>query len=83
MFKIRSKLTGFYSLGGASPQFSKNGKAFPDMRAVKLHYNVVTTSGGRHQPRPDMLNNVYHACELVEFEVTEVSIHEIIGKVNE
>jgi len=77
LYKIRSKITGWFSSGGVTPQFTKNGKMFPNMRAVNLHYNVVNTSGGRHSVNKELIKSTYMNCELVEYEITEVATHVI------
>jgi hypothetical protein len=41
VYKIRSKKTGLYSLGGATPQWSKHGKTWMGLGPLKNHLNVL------------------------------------------
>jgi hypothetical protein len=53
VYKIRNK-QGKYSTGGSYPRFTKAGKVWTSLGALKQHLDLVTT------PR------VYKDCELVE-----------------
>lgn len=58
IFKIRRLPDGFYSTGGITPKFSKNGKQWTSKGSLKNHLNIVDLS-------------YYKNCELVRFDLEE------------
>jgi hypothetical protein len=68
-FKIRKKSTGEFSTGGMTPSFVKDkGKVWKTMGHVSSHLNLVN--------RRQILTS-YADCEIVEFEMIEVSSRDL------
>ena len=72
-FKIRRKSDGLFSTGGTTPKFTKNGKTWSSIGALKNHLNLM--NGKRwdsywKQYLP--INKTYYDdCEVVELNITE------------
>lgn len=64
LYKIRHKVTGLYSKGGASPYWSKKGKTWSSIGHLKRHIAGVVDS--RYHKMSDMVN-----WEILEIEVSE------------
>jgi hypothetical protein len=64
-FKIRDPKTGLYSKGGGSPRWTKHGKEWHSLGALKNHINLLF---GHSNSRKH-----YEGCELIEFVLTETS----------
>lgn len=63
VYRIKDTTTGMYSEGKISPVFTKTGRIFRNLNAVKTHltylkkYNIQGTS-------------VYNTCVLVEYDLS-------------
>ena len=66
VYKIKSRKTGLYSAGGASPEFNKNGKVWKNIGYLKNH---LIYAYGR-----DLYRN--QDCVIVTYEITEVVVEE-------
>jgi len=86
VYKIRRESDGLFSTGGTCPRFTKKGKVWTSMGALKGHLTLVS-DGGRYIPkderakvRQQRLQAVYGSCKVifyvvsvVEKEISEIS----------
>lgn len=85
VYKIRRDSDGLFSTGGTVPNFTKKGKVWTSMGALKGHLTLVS-DGGRYIPREQRakvrqqrLQTVYAGCVVVTYvvNVVEKTIGEI------
>ncbi len=94
IYKIRRKSDGLYSAGGTSyrPYFTKNGKTWMSIQAIKIHLanmhdfrNCKLTSPRRYGRAKfhgfDMSkiqpNHAYHDCEIVSIDLNWDQIEDV------
>lgn len=66
IYKIRDRITGAYSKGGARPYWTLKGKVWKQKSHVSLHFvNILEYSS---------YTSVYDDAEVVEFELVEKSV---------
>ena len=64
-FKIRSRKSGLFSLGGERPRWSKTGKTWNTKGALTNHLVLLNRTVDRKK---------YENCEVVEFSTTEALV---------
>lgn len=77
LYKIRHKITGLFSSGGAHPRWTKKGKAWTNIGHIKTHFSMIGDS---------QLRAAYRDSEIVEYDVTEAgasSMTEIFDQIQE
>jgi hypothetical protein len=62
IYKIRHKITGLFSSGGAHPRWTKKGKAWTNIGHIKTHFSMIGDA---------QLRAAYRDSEIVEYDVTE------------
>ena len=75
-FKIRNRATGLFSTGGTTPGFTKNGKSWSSMGALKNHLRWVNQPMYNYMTRkierlPGYDKNIH---EIIRLEITETTI---------
>ena len=68
VFKIRNPRSGLFSAGGMWPSFTKRGKEWPSLGALKNHITQIAKNGTAFHGL-----SVYNGCELLEITLTESS----------
>jgi hypothetical protein len=66
VYKILRKSDGLYSIGGSSPRFKKNGKAWSSIGGLKNHLNLVYGDVSYRGVEP---TKVYDDCVVVSYKV--------------
>jgi hypothetical protein len=82
VYKIRRKSDGFFSGGGMHPSFSKKGKVWSNLQALRSHITLVKKNNGLDVkywsnlwgPPPEY---PYKNCELIEYIGQENIIEEL------
>ena len=81
IYKIRRLSDGLYSAGGSTPTFTKNGKIWKTLTAVKLHIHSALGHGynryGMYQ-YPN-LKSIYKDCVLVEYNILEIGTANVMN----
>lgn len=79
-YKITDPETGLFSTGGSDPKWTKKGKIWRTLGALKNHLNIVQMerwvgpwSGQRRREQ----FNPYEGCQVVLCEVREVSRYDV------
>jgi len=64
IYKIRDKMTGLFSTGGAFPRWTARGKSWSSLTYVKSHLGLVDNGRWGNKAHP------YINAEIVTFDVT-------------
>lgn len=64
VYKIRRTSDGLFSTGGLAPRWTRSGKAWPSIGALKCHLAQFREGGWRGG-----VSKVYAGCEVVTYRV--------------
>lgn len=81
IYKIRDIETGLYSTGGMSPRWTRHGKGWTSLGALKLHLHQFLKQIWNNYPShstllfqyggPGLINNIPKNWEVVTFQIIE------------
>jgi hypothetical protein len=77
VFKIKSTLTGLFSTGGSSPDWSKKGKTWSQRGHVSLHLSGLCGNGRRIYRQHDA---VVVECVIKEEDVSTIKVSEWLSE---
>lgn len=81
IYKIRRTSDGFYSAGGSTPTFTKRGKIWKTLSAVKLHIHSALGHGYDRYGTGTYhnLKQIYKDCDLIEYRIIESGTSDVLN----